>query len=163
MARKTERVTIGGAQFAITQLGAVEGRRLYKKFVTAIGPLLREVISGPLFGQAQSVFANLNSADETKKNDALAGTVALFGPFLIRAVEDMPTGLFEEMCDTFAASCTVVAGTPAIALPLEPLFSEQFAGKYIDLTQWIGQCIKVNGFLGSWGSSAAPPAGATAA
>lgn len=161
MAKKTERVTIGGTQYQITQLGAIEGRGLYKKFVTAIGPLLREVISGPLFGELQK------QATESGDDGDASGLrlMQLVAPMFVRALEIIPSELFEELCNTFTPCCKVGAakgidGT-VLMTDLAPMFDNQFAGDYASLTAWLGHCVRINGFLGILGSgnaaqSAAP-------
>lgn len=153
MARKTERVVIGGTQYQITQLGAVEGRGLYKKFVTAIGPLLREVISGPLIGDLQK---------QTGDEDDSLRMMQLVAPMLVRAIEIIPSDLFEEMCETFAPTCKVSAGKDSagkpLTLELSVMFDQQFAGDYASMTAWLGHCVRVNGFLGMLGSGSAAQA-----
>jgi hypothetical protein len=136
MAKKTEKVSIGTTQFTITQLGAVEGRRLYKKLVTSLGPLLRDT------------FAN----DKTG-GDAETRVIGL----VLRGLEDMPLDLFEELCESFSA--VTLFKTPAMNMPI-PLstqgqFDDLFAGDYGGLTNWVMTCLKMNfaNFLG-----ATPPA-----
>lgn len=152
MALKTERVTIGGALFTITQLGAVEGRGLYKKFVTAVGPLLREVVSGDSLTSLPTAFSGLTSGDTDQSNEAAVTVLKTLVPIAIKAVEQIPGDLFEELCEAFAPHCTVAigkaAGGQAVAMPLNTVFDSHFAGEYQDMTVWLAQCIKVNGFLG---------------
>lgn len=162
MARNTEVATIGGNQYRITQLGAVAGRGLYKKFVTAVGPLLRDVVSGPALEDLQKKIAGTATIQEAE----LVMMQAL-APIMIRAIEDIPGPLFEEMCVTFAGLCVVATGADAagqpLLLPLATLFDDHFAGKYSDMTAWLGHCIRVNGFLGMLGNGSADPAPVAAA
>ncbi|HYQ47155.1 MAG TPA: hypothetical protein VER11_34530 [Polyangiaceae bacterium] len=152
MALETKRVTIGGSQYAITQLGAVAGRGLFKKFVTAMSPLLRDAVSGSVFKDLQKLIGEL---PEGETFDKLAIAVApIVGPYLIRTIEDLPQDLFEELCETFSQSTTVLAGKPATPQKLSDLFDEHFAGKYVDMIGWLFQCLKVNGFLAKLGSAA---------
>ncbi len=151
MARKTERVTIGGSQYQITQLGAVEGRGLYKKFVTAIGPLLREVISGGALDKLIAV------GDEENGSSRALQVIA---PLLIRALEIVPPELFEEMCNRFAPCCKVGSGITSAGQPMmlemsEAMFDQHFAGDYASMTAWLGHCVRVNGFLGMMGGESA--------
>jgi hypothetical protein len=173
MAKKTERVTIGGTQYTITQLGAVEGRGLFKKFATAIGPLLREVVSGPVLDDLRkTVLGEKSPADEAPEqpdaaNKKLLATLQLVAPLAIRALEDLPPELFEEMCATFAPSCTVgnarAANGQAVFMPLDTEFDQHFAGDYVSMTAWLGHCVRVNGFLGKLGGAKAQPAGTATA
>jgi len=152
MALQTKRVTVGGSQYAITQLGAVAGRGLFKKFVTAMGPLLRDAFSASLIDQFQKAIESLpNDATFDKAAIALAPIV---GPVLVRAVEDLPQELFEELCISFSGSTKVLAGQPAIMHDLDGLFDDHFAGNYVGLVGWFVQCLKVNGFLANLGGAA---------
>jgi hypothetical protein len=168
MAIKTERVTISGTQYTITQLGAVDGRGLFKKFATAIGPLLREVVSGPMIDDLKKTIQGAVTPGEEAQagaNDAKAlAALQMIAPLAIRALEDLPADLFEEMCATFAPCCTVNAGKAAngqaVALPLDTLFDEHFAGDYVAMTAWLGHCVRVNGFLGKLGGGKAQPGAA---
>jgi hypothetical protein len=161
MAIDTKRVAIGGAQYAITQLGAVAGRGLFKKFVTAMGPLLRDAVSGPLFNEFQTLLKGLG--DDVTMAEMAIKVAPLVAPVFIRAVEDLPQPLFEELCEAFTGSTKVLAGQPAIFLDLEAIFDEHFAGNYVGLVGWFVQCLKVNGFLANLGSAKSVAQPATAA
>lgn len=151
MAQETKRVVVGGTQYQITQLGAVAGRGLFKKFVTAMGPLLRDAVSGPLLETVQKKIADLG---EDATIDKLVMALApLIGPVLIRAIEDLPQPLFEELCESFTVGTKVLAGAPAVYVPLDALFDDHFAGNYVGLVGWFGQCLKVNGFLANSGGA----------
>lgn len=169
MAIKTERVTVGDAQFEITQLGAEFGRGLYKKFVTAIGPLLRELLSGSgtVIDKIRKAAAEASGSGGDSTAVA-AVAVQIMGPMILRAVEALPDALFNELCVAFAANCTVGAATAAngqrVFMPLALQFNDHFAGDYVAMTAWLGHCVRVNGFLGLLGSGSAaqPVAAATA-
>jgi hypothetical protein len=161
MALQIKRVAVGGTQYQITQLGAVAGRGLFKKFATAMGPLLRDAVSGGTLAQLQKVVGDLPQ-DSTFDKLALAAA-PIVAPVLIRAVEDLPQPLFEELCEAFTGSTKVLAGQPAIFLDLEAIFDEHFAGNYVGLVGWFVQCLKVNGFLANLGSAKSVAQPATAA
>ena len=152
MARKTEHVVIDGVRYDITQLGAEAGRGLYKKFVTAIGPLLREVVSGNALDELQSSIKATGGDVPEAAEQAGMKALQLIVPLLIRAIETLPDALFEEMCLEFAGHCDVVAakssGGTDVPLPLTTVFDDHFAGDYVAMTQWLGHCVRVNGFLG---------------
>jgi hypothetical protein len=154
MAIDTKRVAIGGAQYAITQLGAVAGRGLFKKFVTAMGPLLRDAVSGPLFNEFQTLLKGLG--DDVTMAEMAIKVAPLVAPVFIRAIEDMPQPLFEELCDAFTSTTQVLAGKPATMQPLDALFDEHFAGNYAGLMGWFGRCLMVNGFLANLGGGKSP-------
>src|SRR4051812_13386961 len=159
MARDAKRVTLGGSQYVITQLGAVAGRGLFKKFVTAMGPLLRDAFSGPLLGEIQKQTSGLSETTSTE--DAVIAMAPIVGPLLMRAVEDLPQALFEEMCEVFADNCSVMAGSPATPQPLSVMFDEHFAGNYLAMTGWFVRCLTVNGFLANLGAVARAPSTST--
>jgi hypothetical protein len=152
MAKKTERVVIDGVRYEITQLGAEAGRGLYKKFVTAIGPLLREVVSGNALDELQASIKDAGGDVPEAAEQAGMKALQLIVPLLIRAIETLPDALFEELCQVFAESCEFIAGKATngndIPMPLAQEFDDHFAGDYVALTQWLGHCIRVNGFLG---------------
>lgn len=152
MAKKTEAVVIDGCRYEITQLGAEAGRGLYKKFVTAIGPLLREVVSGNALDDLQSSIKGATGDVPEVAEQAGMKALQLIVPLLIRAIESLPEPLFEELCQVFSESCVFVAGKATngndIPLELSDHFDDHFAGDYVAMTQWLGHCIRVNGFLG---------------
>lgn len=137
MARKTERAVIGGTPYIITQLGARAGRLLYKKLVTAIGPVLREAF-----------LSSLTTTPETATVTAAALT--------IRGLEAVPEHLFEELCEVFASTTLVQIGALEMELSKGDIFDQHFAGEYSNMLAWIVKCIEVNGFLGKLGSSPPP-------
>ena len=151
MAKKTVRVVIDGVRYEITQLGAEAGRGLYKKFVTAIGPLLREVVSGNALDELQaSIKGTAGDVPEVAEQAGLKA-LQLIVPLLIKAIEMLPDALFEELCQEFSGCCEVVAAKSSngdVPLPLATVFDDHFAGDYVVMTQWLGHCIRVNGFLG---------------
>ena len=159
MARESKRVTLGGSQYIITQLGAVAGRGLFKKFVTAMGPLLRDAFSGPLLGEIKKEVAGLSEQSSTE--DAILTMAPIVGPLLVRAVEDLPQSLFEEMCEAFSESCMVMAGSPATPQPLSNMFDDHFAGDYLAMSGWFVRCLMVNGFLAKLGATAKAPVAST--
>lgn len=144
MAKKTEKVSIGTTQFTITQIGAVEGRRLYKKLVTALGPLFREAYAS-------------NKAEGAAETRVLG--------LVLRALEDLPLDLFEELCESFAAVTVFKTPTMTVPIPLntQGQFDDLFAGDYGALTNWVMTCLKLNfaSFLGA-AASAPPPEAAPA-
>lgn len=152
MAKKTEAVVIDGCRYEITQLGAEAGRGLYKKFVTAIGPLLREVVSGNALDELQTSIKDATGDVPELAEQAGMKALQLIVPLLIRAIESLPEPLFEELCQVFSESCEFVSGKATnnndIQLSLSDHFDDHFAGDYVAMTQWLGHCIRVNGFLG---------------
>lgn len=169
MAIKTERVTIGAAQYEITQLDADFGRGLYKKFVSAIAPLLRDLLSssGSVLPEIQKVVAEAG-VGEGAQEKILAVAVQVMAPMILSGIAMIPDPLFEELCVAFKSSCKVGTGKASsgqtVFLPLADQFGQHFAGDYVSMTAWLGHCVRINGFLGLLGSgSAAQTATAAAA
>lgn len=152
MAKDTKRVTIGDSQYIITQLGAVAGRLLSKRFVDAMVPVLRDVVCGPALGELQKAVSSL--PDEANVEQSILAMLPVIGPPLLDAVRALPNQLFEELCQAFSESCKVMAGKPATPQPLDGLFDDHFAGNYLEMYGWFFRCLVVNGFLANLGAAA---------
>jgi hypothetical protein len=122
--RKYEIVQIDGVEFEVQPLGAIQGRRLFTKIVRSLGPALTEV-------------AKL--ADPKAKKDAAALGLSVLGGLL----ERLDPALVDELCEAFAAHCTV--RYPDGAKPKLPrVFDDYFAGRYNHLTRWLIECLRLN-------------------
>ena len=137
MAKKTERVRIDNEEYAISQLGAVEGLELYHELVRAFGPALRDELS------------QYRPAEETMAR------------VLLRAIELMPRELMRELRQKFAANSKVKSGELMVGLGEGDIFDQHFAGRYGLLTKWLLACLKVNfaDFLAGSGNLGGPPPG----
>jgi len=145
MARDAKRVTIGGSQYIITQLDAVAGRLLSKRFVDAMVPVLRDVVCGSAWTDLQKAAASLPPDADVEQS--ILAMLPVIGPPLLDAVKALPNQLFEELCQAFSESCQVMAGKPATPQPLDGLFGDHFAGNYLEMYGWFFRCLVVNGFL----------------
>lgn len=125
MSRKEKTFSISGHQYRATQLGALEGRKLWLKIVKVLAPAMKSL------GEAES-------ADGETVIVALAG--------IIDALDDDTT---EKLYETFGATCTVQVGERSPALT-GVIFDDHFAGEYVRMSQWLGQMIIFNfaSFLG---------------
>lgn len=131
MARRTKELTIGEHQYRLTQLGALAGRKLWLELVQAL--------TSPL--------EKLAAAGNAKVDDAM----------LISALGALVNGLdeatLERLCEAFGKSCQVrVAddrGGERWPDLVGPVFDDHFAGDYVGLSTWLGECILFN-FLESF-------------
>ncbi len=125
MSRKEKSFTIDGEVYTATQLGALEGRKLWLKIV--------KVLAGPM--------RQLNEAQNAE------------GEVVLRAISGVVEGLndetTEELYEAFGKSCTVRVGERSPNLT-GVIFDNHFAGEYVRMSQWLGQMILFNfaSFLG---------------
>lgn len=125
MPRQQKHFEINGQHYHLTQLGALEGRRLWLK--------LAKVVAGPL-----RELANAANANEATIMQVVAGIV-----------ENLNEEVEEELMNAFGRSCTVRVGerTPYLE---GVIFDEHFAGDYVAMSKWFGECVVFNfaSFLG---------------
>ena len=125
MAVKTKRVTIDGQEYEITQLGALEGSMLWK--------LLLDALAGAM--------ESLSIADGLDER-AIAGSIGGF----IRGMDVKTVELFRA---AFAKRSRYREGDRWPELT-DQLFDQHFAGEYVRMTKWLGECAMFNfaSFLG---------------
>lgn len=119
--QKTETVQIDGDEYELTQLGALEGRKILTKLLQMIGPSLQEL-----------------AAAETLNEKAMGAAVA-------KALESLDEGTFELICDVFGKRTTVLVDGKKPALT-GPVFDQHFAGRYLAMMKWLFACMKLNFF-----------------
>ena len=118
MAFKTESKIIGGLEYKVSQLGAIKGRTAFLRLVKALGPVVGGLVD-PKGAPRQS----LDLAD-------------MFGKL---ALTDADLTYF---CDIFSEKTFVVKGSQ---MPrLDNVFDDHFAGRYLDMVQWLAFCVQVN-------------------
>ncbi len=121
--RKTKDFTIGDGQYRITQLGAKEGRKIWLRLVRALTPALEQLASEP------------QVSDKT-----LVGALGA----LLRNIDDETT---EALYETFGKTCAVcVVDSKGERWPdlTGPVFDDHFAGNYVAMSQWLGECVLFN-------------------
>lgn len=117
--RKQETVTIDGDEYEITQLGAIEGRRVLTKLLKLAGPAL-------------GALAGAGKLDETA-----------IGAALTSAAEELDEATLDSLCETFGANSTVRNGDRRPKLEAV-VFDNHFAGRYMAMTKWLIACLKLN-------------------
>ncbi len=116
----TKTVKVGEHEYQITQLGALEGRKIWHKLVTILAPIL----------------ANLSAAKTLDKETISSAVNTLMVEL------DEPT--FEMLCKTFAKRCRIRNGADKWPEMDDTAFDQHFAGDYIGMTQWLGECLVYN-------------------
>lgn len=141
MARKTKRVTIGAHEYNIRQLGALEGRKLWLELVQALTAPLEKLAraEGGKIDDAALIGA-LGSLVDALDVDTAERLYAAFG-------KHSEIHIIDEHGDRWPTLEGVV-------------FDDHFAGDYVAMSQWLGECIVFNfldGFFpgGSVGAIAA--------
>jgi hypothetical protein len=132
---KTEERVIGASTYMVSQLGAIAGRAAFLRLVKALGPALGGLVSA---------------------GGKLRGDID-FGDLISRV--QLSEGDLSYFCDLFAQK-TFVKLEDGKMPRLDNVFDAHFAGKYMDLVQWLAFCVKVNfaDFFGDLGQSGpAPP------
>lgn len=112
-------IKVGETEYRITQLGALEGRKLWLRLVKVLGPVVSK----------------------------LAGAKALDGDTIAAAVklltEELDEETFEMLCKAFAGRCQLRNGDKWPDLS-DALFDQHFAGDYVSMTKWVGENIMFN-------------------
>ena len=117
--RQEKLVTIDGHEYNIRQLGALEGRRLWLK--------LLQVLAAPL-----KSLAGAGKFDEATLAQALAAVV-----------ENLDDRTAEELYEVFGRNCEVKEGDRWPQLT-GVIFDTHFAGRYVAMSQWLGECVVFN-------------------
>lgn len=115
---KVESQRIGVHTYKVTQLDAITGRRAFTRLLKLIGPAMSK-----LDGMGESSLARA----------------------MAELVGHLEEGDVDYFCDTFSAVTEVSGGKYAKAAPqLDTVFLSHFAGEYLEMTQWLVFCMKVN-------------------
>lgn len=122
---KEHKFSIDGHDYQLTQLGAIQGRRIWLKLLHVLAAPLKELAQQETFNQS-------------------AGVMALAA--LVQSLDDATT---EELYAVFGQTCRVRNGEKWPLLD-ETQFDLHFAGRYISMSKWLGECLRFNfaGFLG---------------
>ncbi len=117
----TKEFVVCGTKYKTTLLDAVTGRGLYLRVVKAAAPAL-EKLAGTGEGEAKLL--------------AVAGAI----------LENLPTNLLDDLCDTFGESTVVLRQGGETKLD-KSAFGLHFAGKYKEIALWLKECLNANNFL----------------
>jgi hypothetical protein len=129
MALATKSKPIGEYTYKVTQLNAIEGRRVFAKFAKIAMPTIAAIKGKDLEDALRAGFttlaANVDPAD------------------------------FDYFCDAFAPTTTVTGATYGDKSPkLSDVFATHFAGSYPEMLEWLYLCLEVN--FGSFFAKAVP-------
>lgn len=119
MALLVQSKTIGEYSYAVTQLDAVKGRRVFARLLKVAAPAL----------------ASLSGGSKVKPDDLAKGLAAL--------AETLSEDDVDFFCDAFAPSTTVTLADGK-APRLSDIFAVHFAGKYLELVKWLAFALEVN-------------------
>jgi hypothetical protein len=123
MARQEVRFEVDGETYKLTQLGALEGRRIWLRLLKVLVHPIRSL-------------ATAGRLNESALVDALA-----------LAVENLDEATAEALYIAFGKACSVrVVNEAGEKWPtLEGVvFDNHFAGNYVAMSQWLGQCVVLN-------------------
>jgi len=121
--RQEKLITIDGHEYKLHQLGALEGRRIWLKLIRVLAAPIRDLASAG------------------KLNESSIATA------LAAVVENLDEFTAEEMYVALGRSCEVkVMGNEGERWPkLEAsVFDEHFAGRYLAMSQWLGESVVFN-------------------
>jgi len=118
---ETKTFDVDGVTYRVTQFGAKKGRDVLVSVVKVIGPAI---------GRAT--------------NPDAAATVD-FGAALVEFCMALDATQLDKLCVDFAAQCEFSTdGERFIPLGKQGTFDDHFAGRYLQLTQWLKGCFEVN-------------------
>jgi hypothetical protein len=174
MARRQVSFELGGEQYRVLQLGAVDGRRYVLRILKGLAPLLKNLgpILGPILDQAATGGSGRALVSQLLETEAstFKGVLPPTLEALAQLLSELDERLFDELCLRFAQVTEVrIAGTkefwPYLAKDdNQAVFADHFAGRYALMFRWFGKCVAINGgvFLGDWASTSHPPSEAEA-
>lgn len=137
---ETKSKKIGDVTYRVRQLKATSGRKILVRLLKVFGPALDAV--------------------DTK------GGINI-GALLGGALQGLDEETVDSLCDTFAQQTEFeLANGNFVGLGEAGQFDLHFAGKYVEMTQWLVFCVQVNfadflGVLSAAAKKSAPPATAT--
>ena len=129
MARANKVRKIGTHSYEVTQLGAIEGRRVFARLAQIMGGMVGALAAG---GKPNPVEAFKSFA------------------------EALEPEVMDFFCDTFT-KVTQVHKPDGKVLFLKDIFDDHFADNYGEMVEWLTFCLEVNfaSFLGGAGGLAA--------
>lgn len=126
MAIKEKDVAIAGRDYKLTQLGAVEGRKLWIAVLRVLAPTIRALASAKELNQ-EAVFTAVATV-----------------------VENLDDETHNALAEAFRRKSRIRSGENWPELSREEIFDDAFAGNYVAYTQWLGENLVFNfaNFLG---------------
>jgi len=118
--QKKKTLTIDGEEYEITQLGALEARKIWLRILKALAPIVKTLGEAP----------------------KLTGEV--IAQSLATAIEELSEADVEIMFQAFQRKCTVRVDNRWPSLEAKEIFDTHFAGRMMHMTKWFGECVAFN-------------------
>jgi len=136
--RQTKECVVDGVRYQIEQLTTTAGLRIYNQLAHVLGDAINR---------------ELNAGGEPAERVVR---------MLLTSLSVIPEELQLSLGATFAKSCHVFV-EPDGLMPLDPIYDQHFAGRFLHWTMWLLECLKVNfaDFLERAKRAAPTPAEAT--
>lgn len=130
--RKTVEVVVDDKRYQVEQLSTTEGLRIYNRLAHVLGG----AINGELKAAAEQ---DAGATDEEKASRAGERVVRM----LLSSLSLIPEEMQLSLGVTFSKTCKVALENGAW-MPLEPMYDDHFAGRFLHWTLWLLECLKVN-------------------
>lgn len=123
---RTKDIAVGGRDYKLSSLGAVEGSRYWVALLRVIGPAVQAL-----------------SAAKTYDSEAVIAAVTA-------VVGHLDDDTHDKIARAFRARTRVRVGERYAELADDAVFDDCFACNYLAYTQWLGECVLFNyaSFLG---------------
>jgi hypothetical protein len=149
MSLNTKTINIDGQLYQLEMLPTTTGIPIYSRLLKSLGPVARGLISDPAMRQ---LIEQAQAEGETpealaRQTEAAHKLGQRFVMLIVEAVETLPTEFLLELAKTFAETSKVTTKeSGGLPLPLSDrnIFDQHFAGRYMHLTQWIVEHVKLN-------------------
>jgi hypothetical protein len=118
MSREAVQFEVDGVTYTLTQFGAKKGQTLLLTCAKIVGPALGKAASSG-YGDVQ------------------------LGGMLEELFDGLDEPTMERICADFSEACLFDANGKT-GLPLKAHYDDHFAGRYLQMLQWLRECFKVN-------------------
>jgi len=149
MSLPSKSVVIDGNQYQLQMLPTTTGIPIYSRLLKSLGPVMRGLLADTAMRQLiEQAKGNGETPEALARQSAAAHQLGQrFVVLIVEAVETLPTEFLLELAQTFAQTSKVTtkdSGGLALELSERNLFDQHFAGRYMHLTKWIVEHVKLN-------------------
>lgn len=149
MALPVKKVSIDGLAYSLEALPTTTGIPIYSRLVKSLGPVARGLMVDPAMRELiEKVKVDADTPEAIALQSAAAHKLGQkFVLLIVEAVETLPTEFLLELAQTFAQSSKVVtkdSGGLALELSDQNIFDQHFACRYMHLTKFVVECVKLN-------------------
>lgn len=137
---------IDGYKYEVTQLGAIDGRKMLEQLTLMALPGLGALLGSPALSKAENLAAGLAGVDVAELD------LAAFAQAMVKSTD--PNAL-NAMMDQLAQTTAIYGtGFGDGGAPMSRHFDEHFAARYDAMMKWFGFALWVNfgSFFGAEGS-----------